>query len=608
MLDILVGRENSNYIETELLYECITCILDKKAFRDQIPYIELPKLIRTISSRKQNISSYKTLINEYKSTVTINPGDLKNIIKFNPLLIEKRKQDIVDICTWLLPLFRKKENEPFSINLLVAINSGQGKTLFAESLSEALSKILSKHNDIKRKIGLITLNPDLETSAIDLSSYPSGSIIITDDMMKTTVVNKKPNVNFIFIADKKSAASVTAILRNEIYYTINVDDMNSQDIMEMICSRYPIDNEKIKREILLVIEKLIESKVSPKAILNILELATEHEKQAQGTRDFIFNSKTVAHLANKAGVKIGYDFNLERLRESLLQHVFGQDNAIDILVNSVGMAKYGIRNKNRPVLTGMLVGPTGVGKTELSMALSDLMFGSESILRIDMGEYTEHHSVSRLIGSPPGYVGYSTDTAFSASVRKNSRRVILFDEVEKAAPEIHQLLLNLLDTGKISLANGEQLDLRDSIIIMTSNALVGDIKKIDIGFGENKSQSKILANYRKALEESKTFTPEFLNRIDTIIPFNYLDQNVCNRIVNREISKLVERIHQQGYTLKIEEDVIQAITNNSPKPYNGRSIVRSVDSIKRLVVMKIIENKDNNLIVITNKDVKETQY
>lgn len=608
MLNLLTGKEKYNSINTEVFYECIDTILKKENLRGQVPYSDIPKLIRALSSRKEDITSVKDLINEYKNTPIIRPGDIKNLIKFNPNLIEKRKQDIIDICTWLLPLFRKKEIEPFSINILVAMNSGQGKTLFAECLSEALSKILSLHKGVQRKIGFITMNPDIETTAIDLSNYPSGSIIIIDDMMKTNVANRNANVNFVFVADKKSATSVTSVLKNEIYYTINIEDMNSQDIMEMISNRHTIEDDNVKRDMLFVIEKLIESKVSPKAILNIIELGVEHEKQAQSKRDFLFNPNTIAHLAHKAGVKIGYDFNIEKLREKLLSSVFGQEDAIEMVATSVGMAKYGIRNKNKPVLTALLVGPTGVGKTELSIALSNIMFGTDSIIRLDMGEYTEHHSVSRLIGSPPGYVGYSTDTAFSAALKKNSRRVILFDEIEKAAPEVHQLLLSLLDTGTITLGNGESIDAKDSIIIMTSNALVDKIKKVDIGFNEEKGKSKILSNYRKALEENKIFSPEFLNRIDAVIPFNFLSDEVCTKIVKREIEKMKSSLDMQGYKISIPEEVIQLILNSTQKPFNGRSIVRSVDAIKRLVVMKIIKDKDNNNIVVTAEDVRANPY
>jgi ATP-dependent Clp protease ATP-binding subunit ClpA len=359
---------------------------------------------------------------------------------------------------------------------------------------------------------------------------------------------------------------------------------------------------------IFVIEKLIESKVSPKAILNIIELGAEHEKQAQFKRDFIFNQNTIAHLAHKAGIKIGYDFDIEKLREKLLQNVYGQENAVEMIVTSVGMAKYGIRNKSKPVLTALFVGPTGVGKTELSIALSNIMFGEDTIIRLDMGEYTERHSVSRLVGSPPGYVGYSTDTAFSAALKKNSRRVILFDEIEKAAPEVHQLLLSLLDTGKVTLANGETIDTKDSIIIMTSNALVDKLKKVDIGFNEEKEKSKILSNYRKALEENKIFTPEFLNRIDAVIPFNFLNEEVCTKIIRREVEKMTSSLEMQGYKITIPEDVTKLILKTTNKPFNGRSIVRSVDAIKRLVVMKIIKDKENNNIVVTEEDVRRNSY
>ncbi len=604
MINLLVEKLDDKVIESQLFYELLDSILLNQNFRGKVPPGSIPKIIKSISSKGIPISA-KTIIDENKEKPLVRPDQIKEIIKFNSLLIEKRKQELVDVCSWILPLFRKPVNEPFYINLIIAMDSGQGKTLFANCLEEALKKLAIVHNNNQRKISTLRLNPEMESQGLDLSSFQPGSILILDDMMKTMVANRSENLSLIFIVDKKSISSVSSILKNTIHYTINLEDMNSQDIMEMLTSRYSLSEDKLKMEMLTVVDKLLESKVNPKAILNIVELAAELEKQVQNRNNFIFNKKTIEYLALKAGVKIGYDFNLETLKSQMLSNVFGQNQAINTLTDSIGMAKYGIRNKNRPLLTALFVGPTGVGKTELSITVSDAMFGKDSIIKIDMGEFTEHHSVARLIGAPPGYVGYSSDTAFSAAVRKNPRRVILFDEVEKAAPEVHQLLLNLLDTGKITLSNGEMLDVRDSIIILTSNALVDQIGKVDIGFTEKQKQSRVLNDFRKALEDNKTFPPEFINRIDAIVPFNFLESDNCKRIIGREISKVKESIEYQGYTLKVEEGIEEAILHNTKKPYNGRAIVRSVDTLKRLVVRKIQELKDTNFIDIRISDVKE---
>jgi hypothetical protein len=252
--------------------------------------------------------------------------------------------------------------------------------------------------------------------------------------------------------------------------------------------------------------------------------------------------------------------------------------------------------------------PTGVGKTETASGLSDHLFGKDTLIRVDMGEYTEHHSVSRLIGSPPGYVGYATDTAFAAALKKTTRRVILFDEIEKAAPNIHELLLGMLDSGRLTLSTGELLDLRESVIIMTTNALADQAGKSKLGFQETEESRNLLSNYREALLKNKVFAPEFVNRMDLVLPFKVLDKAAASAIALREIEQIREELSYQGFTLSYTQEAFDKALKNSDASQGGRGIIRSIDSWKREIVSKIRKNtivkeNDKKIIVIEGSNV-----
>ena len=219
-------------------------------------------------------------------------------------------------------------------------------------------------------------------------------------------------------------------------------------------------------------------------------------------------------------------------KETLQKRVIGQDEALELISNAIIRQRAGIKDQNKPIGSFMMLGPTGVGKTEVAKSLAEALFDSEShIIRIDKSEYMERYSVSRLIGAAPGYVGYEEGGQLTEAVRRNPYSIVLFDEIEKAHPDVFNLLLQILDDGRITDSQGRTVDFKNTIILMTSN--LGSEYLLD-----NNNDSSSLINQLL----HKTFKPEFLNRIDEIITFNPLNKEVCYKIVDKMLNDLANRL------------------------------------------------------------------
>ena len=279
---------------------------------------------------------------------------------------------------------------------------------------------------------------------------------------------------------------------------------------------------------------------------------------------------------------------LINLEQALSERVKGQDEAIKLVAETIRRAKANINDPNRPIGSFLFLGPTGVGKTELAKALAENLFDNENrIIRIDMSEYMEKHSTSRLIGSPPGYIGFEKGGQLTEKVRQHPYSIVLFDEIEKANKDVLNLLLQILDNGFITDGRGKNINFRNTIIIMTSN--LGNIEE-----GNKKMTADELKNVLL-----KHLTPEFVNRIDEIVQFNSLSENVVNKIVDLELKKLNDRLYKnQNITISYKEDLIKYIANNSYDPAFGARPIRRY-------IQKHVESQLANAII--NGDVKEGQ-
>ena len=272
----------------------------------------------------------------------------------------------------------------------------------------------------------------------------------------------------------------------------------------------------------------------------------------------IMSGVPVQQIAEAEGIR------LKGMGKELKNAVIAQDAAIDKIVKAIQRNRIGLKDPNHPIGAFMFLGPTGVGKTYLAKKLAEYMFGStDALIRIDMSEYTESFNVSRLIGAPPGYVGYEEGGQLTEKVRRHPYSIVLLDEIEKAHGNIYNLLLQVLDEGRLTDGNGRFVDFRNTIIIMTSNAGTKRLKDFSRGVGFNANSSGISLNEKdkeyarniiqKAL--SKQFSPEFLNRLDEIITFDQLDLESIKQIVEIELDAVIRRITNIGYTIKINDGV-----------------------------------------------------
>lgn len=301
------------------------------------------------------------------------------------------------------------------------------------------------------------------------------------------------------------------------------------------------------------------------------------------------------------------------LDKNLKGTVIGQDDAVEKVSKAIKRARVGLKDKDSPIGTFIFVGPTGVGKTYLAKQLAEEIFENEnSLIRIDMSEYMEKHAVSKLIGSPPGYVGYDEGGQLTEKVRTNPYSVILFDEIEKAHPDIFNILLQILDEGRLSDSQGREVDFTNTIIIMTSNAGASQLSKRNtIGFESEEMKSKRDYEHTKEIVNNalkNLFKPEFLNRIDDIIVFNRLNKENIKEIVKLKLDGLIDRISEMGYEAKYTDKVVEKIAEvGFDDAYGARPLDRAIKTeIEDLIAQKILEsgiskNKKISIILRNSK-------
>ncbi len=366
------------------------------------------------------------------------------------------------------------------------------------------------------------------------------------------------------------------------------------------------------------------------------ELATEQEKWENDSklhRETVTEENVAEVVSMMTGVPVNRiaqteSTKLSKLPDRIKGKVIGQDEAVAKVVKAIQRNRAGLKDPNKPIGSFIFLGQTGVGKTQLAKVLARELFDSENALvRVDMSEYMEKFAVSRLIGAPPGYVGYEEGGQLTEKIRRKPYAVILLDEIEKAHPDVFNMLLQVLDDGQLTDSLGRKIDFKNTIIIMTSNIGARKLKDFGqgVGFGTAAKESQADANSKSIIENAlkKAFAPEFLNRVDDVMVFNPLDRDDIHKIIDIELDKLFDRIKDLGYDLTLTEKAKDYIADKGfDKDYGARPLKRAIQKyIEDALAEEIInsnlqegdgitmdlDEKTNELTIKIKKQKKKTE-
>ena len=459
-------------------------------------------------------------------------------------------------------------------------------TNFEQTLDilENIKERYQKHHNVVYSDDAITACISLSQRYITDRCLPDKAIDIMDEAgsrvhLKNIKVPKRiqtlEKAIEIVVAEKQDAVSASDFEKAAMY----------RDIEKM--KRAELETERLKWQRKQLASP---SQVTAEDVAQVVSMAT---------------NIPVSKIAQSEGNK------LAGMGASLKEKIIGQDEAVETVTRAIQRNRAGLKDPNKPIGTFLFLGPTGVGKTQLAKVLAQYMFDSpDSIIRIDMSEYMEKHAVSRLIGAPPGYVGYNEGGQLSERVRRKPYSVVLLDEIEKAHPDIFNLLLQVLDEGRLTDSNGRHIDFRNTVLILTSNIGTKELKDFGNGLGfSNVSKRDTVANSRAILEKAirKAFTPEFLNRLDEQILFNPLAKGDIERIIEIELRDLYTRVEQAGFGLKLGKGVKKFVADAGFDPqYGARPLKRAIQRyIEDPLAEKIISGEVKPGETVTLKLNKE---
>ena len=469
-----------------------------------------------------------------------------------------------------------------------ALSRGEIQCIGATTLDEYRQHV-EKDGALARRFQVVVVDPTTpkETTNILMNikdRYESHhNVTYTEDAIKACVSLSDRYISDRFLPDK------------------------AIDVMDEAGSRVHINNLNVPKEIIDIENKIEEIKLIKNQVVKnqkyeeaaklrdserklIAELEKEKEKWIKSSkkkRDKVAEKNITEVVSMMTGIPVDKIAQKESkkllgMSKELSSEVIGQNNAIDKLVRAIKRTRVGLKDATKPIGSFIFLGPTGVGKTELAKVLSKYLFSKDdSLIRIDMSEYMEKFSVSRLVGAPPGYVGYEEGGQLSEKVRRKPYSVILLDEIEKAHPDVYNILLQILDDGFLTDGLGHRVDFRNTILIMTSNVGARDIKDFGVGIGFETKANKdnidqiLKSTIDKALK--RTFNPEFLNRLDDVIIFNSLTKKDLYKIIDISLNKLYKKANNMGYSINLTKKAKDFLIDKGYDPkYGARPLDRAI--------------------------------
>ena len=496
-----------------------------------------------------------------------------------------------------------------------SLSRGELQIIGATTLEE-YRKYIEKDAALERRFQPVTVEEPSEEEAYEIlkglrpyyERHHKGEIL--DEALEAAVKMSVRYINDRFLPDKAidlidEAASKVQLSGYQA--SSEIEDL-SREIQEILQEK----ERAIKTGYLSLAKECQEKQKEAEARLEQLQVKEEKKNQRKSGK---VDEKAVASIVSdwtKIPVQRlteGETRRLAQLEKELHKRVIGQEEAVHAVSQAVKRGRVGLKDPNRPIGSFLFLGPTGVGKTELSKALAQAVFGSEqAMIRVDMSEYMEKHSVSKLIGSPPGYVGYDEGGQLSEKVRRNPYSVILFDEIEKAHPDVFNILLQVLDDGHITDAHGRKVDFKQTIIIMTSNAgAQAIVEPKQLGFISQKDEKKDYEKMKSGVMEEvrRLFKPEFLNRIDEIMVFHTLNKEEIRKIVLLLLKSLEKRCEEQmDIHLNVTNSAVDYIAEAGfDAKYGARPLRRAIQSkIEDRLANELLEGK------IRRGDIVQVQY
>ena len=534
-------------------------------------------------------------------------------------------------------LGRRRKNNPILVG-----ESGVGKTAIAEGLAKAISekrcpKIFQDYEIMSLDVGSLVSGTkyrgDFEKKMKSLTEYlqKNEKIILFVDEIHTIIGAGSASGGALDASNLLKPALARGDIRcigattykeyrqifeknnslSRRFQKISIEEPTIDQALKIIEGlKYKFEEyhevsyskEALKSAVELSNKYLQDSKLPDKAI-DLIDEAGSRKKLNKKTGNVIRKSdieSLISSITNIPAVQLTATNkeNLNNLEGNLKSVIFGQDHAVESVVSAIKTSKAGIGNEDKPICSFLFTGPTGVGKTELTKQIA--FFLGIEFTRIDMSEYMEKHTVSKLIGSPPGYVGYEQGGLLTEEINKKQHCVLLLDEIEKAHPDIFNILLQILDYGNLSDSNGRKINFKNTLIVMTSNTGAVEAENDSVGFIEQASDDK----YQKAV--SKSFTPEFRNRLDGIVNFNKLDNQNLHAVVEKFLIEVQTKLNQKGIDLEYDSNVVEFILQkNTDTKLGARPIARIVEKeVKKPIANLIIEDKAKRGDVVSVELIK----